>query len=245
MNASPSTRAAARTALVQHDADLWSAEHQLRWPAGLVPIPVRMTVLRLRDRQLILHSPIPISAELRQELESLGPVGFIVVPHAHGKFAAEAAQAFPSAQLIAAPAPPASARSLPFRAALPDQAPAAWTGEVESLLVRGFRLREVLLYQRSSRTLVITDLCFNVQRSSSSLARAFFRLDGMWQRFAPSLIIRAVGISDRAGFRSSLEQVQRWDFERIIPGHGDVLEHGGPAALRAAWLARDLSPQAL
>jgi hypothetical protein len=60
--------------------------------------------------------------------------------------------------------------------------------------------------------------------------------NGMWRRFGPSRLVRLLGVSDRAAFRGSLEQVLRWDFERIVPGHGDVLEHGGPAALRAAWL---------
>ena len=27
------------------------------------------------------------------------------------------------------------------------------------------------------------------------------------------------------------------DFERIVPGHGDVIEHGGAAAIRAAWMS--------
>jgi hypothetical protein len=58
----------------------------------------------------------------------------------------------------------------------------------------------------------------------------------MWRRFGPSRIIRLVGVSDRVAFRGSLEHLLRWDFERIVPGHGDVLERGGPAALRAAWL---------
>ena len=31
-------------------------------------------------------------------------------------------------------------------------------------------------------------------------------------------------------------RVLQWDFERILPGHGDVIEHGGRTALRAAWL---------
>ena len=52
----------------------------------------------------------------------------------------------------------------------------------------------------------------------------------------PSRLIRYLTISDRAAFRGSLEHILRWDFERIVPGHGDVVEKGGPAALRAAWL---------
>jgi hypothetical protein len=101
--------------------------------------------------------------------------------------------------------------------------------------VRGFRLDEVVLYQRSSRTLVVTDLCFHVQDSPSRVARAFFRANGMWRRFGPSRILRLAAVSDRAALQCSLEEILRWDFERIVPGHGAVVERNGPAALRAAW----------
>ena len=223
-------------ALVRHDADLWSTEYELGWQAGLIPIPVRMTVIRLGDRRLVLHSPGPILPELRDELDALGQVAFIVVPEAHGRFAAEAAQSYPAARLLAAPRAPWRRKSLSFHASLADQPPAEWAGQVESHLVLGFRLHEVVLFHSASRTLVLTDLCFNIHRSSSRVARLFFRANGMWQRFGPSRLIR-LAVSDRSALRSSLDRVLRWDFERIVPGHGDVIERGGPAALRAAWLS--------
>ncbi len=223
-------------ALVAHDADLWSTEYEMGWPAGLVPIPVRMTVIRLGDGQLILHSPAPITRELRDELAALGRVGFIVVPEAHGMFAGAAAQSFPDAQLLAAPSAPLRRKSLSFHASLAHEPPAAWGGSVDCHLVRGFRLHEVVLFHRASRTLVITDLCFNIHRSPTRLGRAIFRANGMWRRFGPSRLIRYLTISHRAAFRGSLEHILRWDFERIVPGHGDVVERGGPSALRAAWL---------
>jgi len=223
--------------LVRHDSNLWSIEHEFGWQAGLIPIPVRMTVIRLSDGQLILHSPVPIPPELRAEIDALGSVGFIVVPVAHGRFALQASRSYPSAQLLAAPRARRGRKSLPFRTSLADRPPAAWAGQVETRLVLGFRLGEVLLFHRPSRTLVLTDLCFNVQRSSSRIARVFFRANGMWQRFGPSRIIRRVGVSDHAAFRQSLEGALLWDFERIVPGHGDVLEHAGPASIRTAWLS--------
>jgi hypothetical protein len=222
--------------LVRHDTDLWSTEYQLDWQLGLVPIPVRMTVIRLGDGQLILHSPGPLSAALRQELDALGRVGFIVIPHMHGKYAAEAAQAYPSARLLAASRAPSRRKSVGFHDSLADEPPSAWAGQVESHLVAGCRLYEVVLLHRPTRTLVITDLCFNIQRSPFRYARLFFRANGMWRHFGPSRLIRLLVVSDRAAFRRSLERVLQWDFERIVPGHGDVVEHGGPAALRAAWL---------
>lgn len=205
------------------------------WPSALTPIPVRMTVLGLGGGQLVLHSPIPISPELRAEIDRLGSVACIVVPTMHGKFAEEAARTWPGARLLAAPQPPKGRESLPFAGSVADDAPAAWAGIVETHLVRGFRLNEVVLFHRPSRSLVITDLCFNIQRSDSRLARAFFLVDGMWRRFGPSYVIRWLGVSDSAALQESLDRIARWDFERIVPGHGDVVEKGGLAALRAAW----------
>jgi len=195
-----------------------------------------MTVIRLGSGELLVHSPGPLSPGLREELGALGQVGFIVVPAAHGRFAAQAARSYPSARLLAAPRAPWRRASLAFHDSLADRPPAEWAGQVESHVVQGFRLGEVLLFHRASRTLVVTDLCFNVQRASSRTARLFFRANGMWRRFGPSRLIRLLAVSDQAALQRSIEHVLRWDFDRILPGHGDVLEQGGPAALRRAWL---------
>lgn len=53
----------------------------------------------------------------------------------------------------------------------------------------------------------------------------------LWSR-----LVRALAVSDRAALRRSREELLTGDFERILPGHGDVLERGGPAALRATGL---------
>ena len=195
-----------------------------------------MTVLRLKDGQLILHSPVPVSPSDERRLAELGPVSFIVVPQAHGRFAAQVAHQYPNAQLLSAPFPSRRQRGLSFRGGLTDQPPSPWSGQVDSLFVHGFRLNEVVLLHRISRTLILTDLCFNICRSSSLVARAFLRANGAWQRFGPSRMIRLFFVSDRPAFRESIERILDWDFERIIPGHGDVLNAGGKEALRKAWL---------
>jgi len=222
-------------ALIRHDVDLWSAQSELAWQAGLVPIPIRMTVIRIADGRLLLHSPIELTPELRAELDALGPVGFITVPYAHGRFAEAAAKAWPAAELLAAARIPGGRESLPFRGAVADDPPEAWAGRIESHLVRGFRLFETVFFHVPTRTLVITDLAFHVQRASTGFARFFFRANGMWRSFGPSRVIRRLTVSDKGAFRASIDRICQWDFERILPAHGDVLERGGPAALRAAW----------
>ena len=206
--------------LVHHGPELWSAEHTFGWQGGLIPIPVRMAVIRLADGRLVLHSPVPIPPELRAELDALGPVGVILVPKAHGRFADAAAQLYPGAAV---------------HRPLAADSPTEWTGQLETLSIGGWRLDEVALFHRPSRTLLLTDLCFNIQRSDFRIARVFFRANDMWRRFGPSRILRNIGVSDRAALERSLQQMLAWDFDRILPGHGDPIERGGPAALRAAW----------
>ena len=120
-------------------------------------------------------------------------------------------------------------------AELGDEPPAASAGQIETHFMQGFRLNEVVLFQRATRTLVITDLCFNIQRSESALARAFFRANGMWRRFGPSRADpTSRGVRPRRA-AALARRVLEWDFARIVPGHGDVIERDAPAALRAAW----------
>lgn len=63
----------------------------------------------------------------------------------------------------------------------------------------------------------------------------FFRVNGMWRRFGPSRLIRLLAVSDRRALGRSIERILEWDFERILPGHGEVVEKGAKEALRRAW----------
>jgi len=68
-------------------------------PHGIAPW-CRMTVVRLRNRQLLLHSPIPIDADMKAEIEGLGEVTHIVSPNLyHHLYAGEAQKAWPDALL--------------------------------------------------------------------------------------------------------------------------------------------------
>lgn len=42
-------------------------------------------------------------------------------------------------------------------------------------------------------------------------------------------------IRDRPAARQSFERILAWDFDRVVIAHGEVLETGGPAALRAGY----------
>lgn len=61
----------------------------------------------------------------------------------------------------------------------------------------------------------------------------------MRRRLGPTVAFR-LGIRDREAARRSVRRMLAWDFDRILPGHGEIVEAGGRAKLRRdlAWLLR-------
>ncbi|MDQ2763900.1 MAG: DUF4336 domain-containing protein [Pseudomonadota bacterium] len=63
--------------------DLWivdGPEIRMRYFGLRLPFTTRMTIIRLSDGRLWVHSPTEPTTELRREISALGPVGFLVSP---------------------------------------------------------------------------------------------------------------------------------------------------------------------
>jgi hypothetical protein len=96
-------------------------------------------------------------------------------------------------------------------------------------------LEEICCFHPRSRTLLLTDLAFNLQRSDHLFTRLFMRANGAYGRFGPSRIFRYRVLADRAALRESLDRILAWDFERVVVAHGEVLERGGRKVFRDAF----------
>jgi len=222
----------------QLDAGLWVVDHP-DFRTGGVPIGTRTTLVRLADGGLWMHSPGPLPHALVQAIDAIGPVRFIVAPNAfHHFFVADAARAWPEASVHLAPGLAEKRKDLSCDAELGDAPPPAWKNELDQCLLRGVpRMSEVVFLHRASRTLIATDLAFNVREVASPFARLFFRLTGVYGKFATSRVLRLL-TRDRGAARESVHRILAWDFDRVVVTHGEVLESGGREALRdaLAWL---------
>jgi hypothetical protein len=111
----------------------------------------------------MLHSPCDITAAIAEEISALGPVAHIVVPgNFHHLHATSAQSAFPDAKTWICPGIERKRPDLKYDGILGDLAPAEWTGEIDQVLVQGTRImREVAMYHRASRTLILVDLIEN------------------------------------------------------------------------------------
>jgi hypothetical protein len=210
----------------QFHSDLWIADSPLRF-LGL-EVGARMTVVRLPDSKLLLHSPIAATPDLVDEVKALGPVAYLVAPNRlHHLFIGEWQRACPDASLYVAPGLDTKRADLEIEGVLGDEPEPAWEGVVDQVLLAGFPFaNEVVFFHRPSATLIATDLAFNVGTSSPPLTRLFFRLGGTFGRLSPTLLERLL-VRDRTAFRHSLEQILEWPFERVVVAHGEVSEKGG------------------
>jgi hypothetical protein len=217
--------------------DLWIAERPQRF-YGL-EVGTKMTVIRLGDGSLLLHSPVRLAADLRAALDAIGPVRYAVAPNrVHHLYAGKVAEAYPEARLWIGPGLERKRPDLRYVALLDDEAPPEWRGQVDQVFFRGRPYEnEVVFFHRASRTLILCDLAFNFGASAPTVTRVLVSLIGSNGRFGPSKI-DPMFIRDRDAARQSLEKILAWDFDRVIVAHGDVLERGGHEALRQgyAWL---------
>jgi hypothetical protein len=219
------------------DTDLWAAERPQRF-FGL-EVGTRMSVIRLADGSLLLHSPVALGPELRREIDGRGTVRFAVAPNRfHHLYAGDVARAYPEARLWVAPGLERKRPDLVISGVLGDDAPAEWKGEIDQIFFRGRPLEnEVAFFHRASRTLLLCDLAFNFGPAAAAATRLLMSVLQRRGRFGPSRLDSLL-IRDRRAARQSLAGILAWDFDRVVVAHGDVLESGGHAALRAgyAWL---------
>lgn len=213
--------------------DLWVAERSLRF--GGAEIGARMTVVRVSDRRLFVHSPIPLSGALLGQILDLGTVSWIIAPNRfHHLSVCEWRDEFPGAHVLLAPG---------LEKKRPDLADAITLGAdsrlssegIETEVVQGVPIaNETVFFHRASATLIITDLAFNIGPEAPWLTRVLFRLTGYYGRLGPTVFERLL-VRDRAVFAQSLQRILSWPFERVIVAHGTVKELGGREELVASY----------
>ena len=214
---------------------LWSAEGSVRFLGQRVS--TRATIVRLGSGELLVYSPVPLTSELRAAVDAIGPVGHLAAPSLyHHLSLGEWAAAYPEARTYGAPGLRVKRPELRIDEELGDVAPAGWKGELEQHVFRGIPMfNELAMFHVATRTLILCDLVFNLHDADNRMARLVFRLDGMWKRFGPSYATKLVLRRNREAARAGLAAIHRWDYERVIPAHGRILEAGGPAAMREAF----------
>lgn len=216
---------------------LWVLDRQLRH-FGLARLPSRTTIVRLGDGSLVVISPPPgIDSTSAAALDSIGTVAYGVVPNSfHYLFASGFLERYPAARLLVTPGLPRRVPELGSATELGPRPPEAWSGELEYTVLGPVRgVSESLLFHVPSRTLILTDLAFNMLAYPRPFDRFFWRLSGVPARFGPGRTSRSLLLRDREAASRCLSRALAWPIRRIVVAHGDTVETDAADELRRAF----------
>jgi hypothetical protein len=93
---------------------------------------------------------------------------------------------------------------------------------------------EFVFYRPEDRTLICSDLVFNIHDIPNFATHLLLFLVGARRKFVQSRFERWVLVADRKRFADSLVDVLAWDFDRIIMAHGRIVETRGREMLTGA-----------
>ncbi len=186
-------------------------------------------------------SPVALTRELEKEVESIGPVRYIVSPNKiHHLFLHEWTDRWPEARLYA---PPGLARKRPdlrFYAQLEDEPSLSWAPDFDQAVFRGsIAMEEVAFFHRASRTAIIGDL---IQRHSASKISGWkgmvMQLDGLVGEDGSTPREWRASFLRRAPARAARKKVLGWNANQLLIAHGDCVHEGAARVIAAAlsWI---------
>ena len=205
-----------------------------------MPFPTRMTVVRLPDGGLWVHSPTEPDQALMNAVAALGPIRCLVAPNTiHYWWIADWKARFPQAEVFAVPGLERTAkRPVPTQHLLGDAPPPAWTAVFDQVLVRGDGLTEVDFFHRPSRTLILTDLIENFERRRVRgwLYRLLLWIGGALDPDGKApLDMQLSFLRQRKAVRVAARKMIAWAPEQVVLAHGRWYETDGVAELRRAF----------
>ena len=214
-------------------ANLWFLQYELSVLGA--DIHRNVSVLRLASGDLVIHSTGPFTAQDAADIRAEGkPRWLMDVMMRHDTFAKQGRAAFPEATYLA---PEGFSEAVGFPAEPLVNQP-DWNGEVEVLPLAGVpSMKEHVVLHRPSRTLIVADLFFDFGPDASAWTK-FVMLLAVGPHHDPGVPrpLR-MAVKDKEAFQGSLATMMSWDFDRLIPGHGDVIESGAKSRVAAALQA--------
>ena len=226
--------------------DLWIVDSGPIHVAGLT-LPIRMTIVRLQEGDLLIHSPTRFTPDLGREIDALGTVRHLIAPNiAHWTFLAEWQQAYPATTTWGAPGlrdrREVRESDLRIDRELGDEAPPAWRDEVDQGIVPGAGgFRETYFFHKAARTLILVDLIESVEPARlPPLTRLAMRLSGA-TRDSTAFHVRSLLLLDRQKARQAVTRMLALQPERVLFAHGRWFADRGAERLNRAfaWLLRD------
>ncbi len=201
--------------------NIWQLKQPLRFWG--TQVGTSTTVVKLETGALWVHSPGPEIPGVYHALCQLGPVKHLIAPNPlHHLFLGKASQLFPEAVVYAGKRVQKKHPHLKGLD-LSDGSDFSWTSEIEMLYLDGLRLDEFVFFHHTSKTLILTDLLFNLQAKDLP-TRLMLYAEGVHGKLGCTRLVSQLMVQDRKRFQNTCQQILAWDFERIVMCHGETVD---------------------
>jgi hypothetical protein len=204
-----------------------------------MPFTTRMTVVRLGNGDLFLHSPIKYDESLAAELRSMGTVRHLISPNQwHYAHIGEWQRAFSDAIAWASPGVRRRARArhieVDFTRELGSQPPDEWRDEIDQTLVPGGIFKEFVFFHEASRTLILTDTIMNMDLDKLDEPwRSMTRLSGMHSPHGQVFFGMRLPLAlQRRKAKAAIQKIKAWKPERVVLSHGRCMNTNADEAIR-------------
>lgn len=207
-----------------------------------LPFTTRMTVVRLGDGGLFLHSPITFETTLADQLKAMGTVRHLISPNQfHYAHIGEWSRAFPDAVVWGSPRVRERARSrgieVRFDRDLDVEPPEEWRAEIDQTVVPGGIFGEFVFFHKKSMTLIVADTIINLELDRIRQPWRFAaKLTGMYHPRGQIFFgMRLPLLFQKQKTRAAVQRILAWQPERIILSHGRCFESNATAKLQGLF----------
>ncbi|MES2338294.1 DUF4336 domain-containing protein [Sphingomonas sp. 67-36] len=199
-----------------------------------MPFTTRMTVVRIANGDLVLHSPIAFDERLAAELRKMGTVRHLISPNQwHYAHIGEWQVAFPDALAWASPGVRRRAHArkivVRFDRDLQPAPPDEWRTEIDQTLIPSGIFSEFVFFHEMSRTLILTDTIMNMDlHKLDEPWRSATRLAGMYHPHGQLFFGVRISLLFRyARAKAAFQKIRSWQPQRILLSHGRCFEAKG------------------
>ncbi|MCB0376985.1 MAG: hypothetical protein KDD33_00705 [Bdellovibrionales bacterium] len=205
----------------------------------LMKLPIRSVCVQLEGAKIFFS---PGSTLKKKTLQNLSAVSDIVASNLfHCAGIEQTHNLFPEAKIWGPQGVNKTYPEIPWKGFF-TQTPWPYEEDLTHIPVLGMPMvRESVFCHKKSRTLLVTDLCFNMQESKGVGTWIILNLFGTYRRFAISKLF-AGAIKDKEAFKKSMDLILQLDFDNLVMSHGLSIEGRAKDRLVEALKERGLNP---
>ena len=202
----------------------------------LMDLPVRTTIVDLEGTRILIS---PGSVVSDADYRSIGEVTDIVIPNLfHTGGLGRALLFFPKAKVWCCPGADSSKNVQPGSFTELNAKNWPYQNKLSLHCLEGApKINEVLFMHHDSKSLIVTDLFFNLLNARGLGSWIILHIFGTYRKFALSKFFYSY-VKDKQKFMDSIKRVMSEDFSNIIVSHGDNVNGNAKNLMKKALSER-------